>query len=109
MIATKAVGLITYTGFDPENNEKRWIEEKGNYTYVNKQDNEWSVSYVPIVTYDTDYLQEAKKHRYVTPPYSIERQIMNGKTAYHFWKGEDYWFFDKDEAIKFIYKSWDNE
>lgn len=109
MIATKTDGLVTYTGFDPADNGKIWITEKGNYTYVNKQDNEWSVSYVPIATYDLAYLQEAKRCRYITPPYSIEKRIMDGETAYHFWKGKDYWFFNKEEAVKFIYDNWDDK
>ena len=109
MIATKTDGLVTYIGFDPANNGKRWIEEKGNYTYVKKQDDEWTVSYVPIAAYNSKYLEEAKKQRYVLPPYPIEKQIIDGKTAYHFWKGKDYWFMDKEEAIEFINKSWDEK
>lgn len=103
MNATKRNGLITFVGFDPQDNGKRWIEEKGNYTYVCKQKNEWNQSVVPIAAYDTKYLQIAKRHRYITPSYAVEKRIINGEIAYHFWLGKDYWFFDKNEAIKFIY------
>lgn len=109
MVTTKTDGLVTYIGFDPADNGKIWITEKWNYTYVHKQDNEWSVSYVPIAAYDLAYLQEAKRCRYVTPPYYIEKRIMDGETIYHLWKGKDYWFFNKEEAIQFIYDSWDDE
>lgn len=109
MVATKTDGIITYIGFDPVNNGKRWIEEKGRWTYVTRQKDEWTQAYVPMVAYDIEYLKEAKRCRYVTPSYSIEKRIMNGETVYHFWKGKDYWFFDKEEAIQFIYDSWDDK
>lgn len=109
MVATKTDGIITYVGFDSANNGKRWIKEKGRWTYVTRQKNEWTQEYIPIVAYDVEYLKEAKRCRYVMPPYSIEKRIMNGETAYNFWKGKDYWFFDKKEAVQFIYDSWNDK
>lgn len=102
-------GLVTYEGFDPINNDKRWVEEKDNWTYVQRQESEWSIASVPIVAYDINYLEEAKQKRYTTPPYPIEQRIKNGETAYYFWYGKDNWYFDKNEAIKFIYDKWDKE
>ena len=102
-------GLVTYTGFDPDDNGKRWIKQKGNYTYVFEQTDEWSQAYVPIAEYSKEYLKEARQNRYVMPPWSIEKRIMDGEIAYHFWYGKDYWFFDLDEAIKFIYNKMDEK
>ena len=42
MIAEKKVGLITYTGFDTENNGKFVVETKGNWTYVSYQKDEFT-------------------------------------------------------------------
>ncbi len=109
MVATMTDGPVTYTGFDPEDNGKRWVSERGNIIFVNQQESEWTRSYIPISTYDKTYLEEAKRERYVTPPFSIEKRILEGETAYHFWKGKDYWFFDKNKAIEFIYNAWDEE
>lgn len=45
MLATKQDGLITYTGYDPENNGK-WVIETSeiwtNYTYCNYQEDEFT-------------------------------------------------------------------
>ena len=42
MIAKKQDGLITYVGFDTDNNGKFVVETKGNWTYVNYQENEFT-------------------------------------------------------------------
>jgi hypothetical protein len=41
MVATKQCGLVTYTGFDTENNGKFSVDTKGNWTYVNYQKHEF--------------------------------------------------------------------
>lgn len=109
MVAKQTVGLVTYVGFDPANNGKRWIEERGNYTYVKKQNNEFSIEHVSIIAYDKKYLEEAKKHRYTTPPRYLEREIDEGKIIYYFWFGKDHWMSSKEEAINYIHIVWDAE
>lgn len=42
MIAQVQNGLITYTGFDTDNNGKFVVETKGNWTYVNFQEDEFT-------------------------------------------------------------------
>lgn len=42
MIAKRQDGLITYTGFDTDNNGKFVVETKGNWTYVNYQEDEFT-------------------------------------------------------------------
>ena len=42
MIASKQDGLITYIGFDTENNGKFIVETKGSWTYVNYQEDEFT-------------------------------------------------------------------
>lgn len=42
MIAKRQDGLITYTGFDTDNNGKFVVETKGNWTYVNFQRDEFT-------------------------------------------------------------------
>lgn len=42
MIAKKQYGLITYVGFDTDNNGKFIVETKGNWTYVNYQEDEFT-------------------------------------------------------------------
>jgi len=43
MIATKQSGLVTYTGFDTENNGKFIVDTKGEWTYVNYQKHEFAL------------------------------------------------------------------
>ena len=42
MVAKRQEGLITYTGFDTDNNGKFVVETKGSWTYVNYQENEFT-------------------------------------------------------------------
>ena len=42
MVANKQDGLVTYIGFDTENNGKFIVETKGTWTYVNYQENEFT-------------------------------------------------------------------
>lgn len=100
-IATAQNGLVTYTGFDPVDNGKEWVEEHGVYTYVRKQEDEWTVGHITITAYSEPYLEIAKQNRYPLPPRWVEQKIKSGETAYYFWHGlEDFWLFNKEEAIK---------
>ena len=42
MVAKKQDGLVTYVGFDIENNKKFIIETQGSWTYVKYQENEFA-------------------------------------------------------------------
>lgn len=42
MVAEKKNGIIIYRGFDETNNGKFIVETKGNWTYVNFQENEFA-------------------------------------------------------------------
>lgn len=42
MIAKRQEGLITYIGFDTDNNGKFIVETRGNWTYVNYQEDEFT-------------------------------------------------------------------
>ena len=108
-IAVIQNGPVKYTGYDPADNGKRWTVEKGNRTYVYRQKDEFSQQYIPVVAYDSEYLEKAKKSRDILPPFSVEDRIENGETAFYFFYDKAYWVFSKEEAIKFIYDQWDKE
>ena len=42
MIAQKKDGLVTFIGFETNDNGKFLVETKGNWTYVNYQENEFT-------------------------------------------------------------------
>ncbi len=95
-------GPVTYTGFDPKDNKKIWVEEKrdGKYTYVCCQRDEFSRPYICIVSVTKDMLPEYEN--YLTEfPRKVRERVMSGETGFTFWHGlNTYWFFDKNEAIE---------
>nr|WP_297765861.1 hypothetical protein [uncultured Butyrivibrio sp.] len=99
-------GSVIYTGFNPDDNNKIWIEEKrdGKYTYVCCQANEFSRPYVCIVSVTKDMLPDYEKYLLEFPKWAKDR-VMSGETGYTYWQGETHWFFDKDEAIEAIKSS----
>ena len=54
MIAERQDGLITYTGFDTNNNGKFVVETKGSWTYVNYQEDEFTQAIFGYVVKQND-------------------------------------------------------
>ena len=107
MIAKYTANGVTYTGFDDKDNGKIFVEEKGDYTYVVKQVDEWTQKHITITALNRDNITE--KSRYFL--HDISRQnykdLNEGKTLYRVCEFCDASlaekvFYDKEEAIKAI-------